>query len=61
MRLTYVRIAKYEPLVELVLDPIHFAPDDAEQRLAVDQDLYTILLYLLVKSSGFVDIIEVVG
>ena len=48
-------------LVELILNPVHLASDDAEERLAVNQDLDTILLDHFVELSWLVDVLEVVG
>lgn len=47
---------------ETVFLPVHLASDDAEQRLAVDEHLNTILLDALVESTCFfgLDVLEVV-
>ncbi len=58
--LTDVRIPEHKSLIQLVFHPVHLAPDDAEQRFAIDQDLDPILLYRLVKFSRFVHIFEVI-
>lgn len=55
-----VRIAKDEATAQFVLGPVHLAADDAEERLAVDQDLDPILFHGLVKGPRFVDVFEVV-
>ena len=44
-----------------VLLPVHLAPDDTEQRLAVDQHLHPVLLHHLVEPAGLVDVFEVVA
>ena len=43
-----------------VLLPVHLAPDDREQRLAVDDDLDPVLLHHLVELRWVLDVLEVV-
>ena len=43
-----------------VLLPVHLAPDDREQRLAVDDDLDPVLLHHLVELRRLLDVLEVV-
>lgn len=59
-QLTYIRVPENEPLVQLVLHPVHFASDDAEKGLAVDEHLDPILLDLFVKGGWLVDILEMI-
>lgn len=49
-----------EALVQLILDPVHLASDDAEQGLAVDQYLDAILVDLLVERPRLVHVLQVV-
>lgn len=59
-RLTDVRVLEHEPLVELVRQPIHLAPDNIQKRLVIDQNLHTILLHLLVEHRRFINIFQVI-
>ena len=59
-RPTDIRVPEHEPLVQLVLDPIHLAPDDTEQSLAVDQHFHPILLHRLVERARSVHVLEMV-
>ena len=58
--LTDIRVPKHEPLIQLVLHPIHLAADDAEQRLTVDQHLHAVLLHRFVERARLVHILQVV-
>ena len=58
--LTDIWVVKDKLLVELVLNPVHLTSDDAEKRLAINQDLDAILLYNLVELSWLVHLLEVV-
>ena len=60
-KLTNVGVAEDESLAQLILVPVHLATDDAKQRLAVDQDLHTVLLHNLVELARLLDVLEVVG
>lgn len=59
-QLTDVWVFEHKALVQLVLDIIHLTSDDAKERLAVDQDLDTILLNRLVKGAWLFNIFEMV-
>lgn len=58
--LTYIWIPEYESLVQLILHPIHLAADNAEQRLAVNQDLDAVLFYRLIEFSRFIHVLEMI-
>ena len=47
-------------MTELVLNPIHLAPDDAEKRLAVDQHPHAVLFHRFVEAARLVDVFEVI-
>lgn len=55
-----VRIPKHELLRERVLMPVHLRPDDAKERLRVNQHLDPVLLDHLVKLPRLVNVFEVV-
>ena len=46
---------------ETILLPVHLAPDNREEGLAVDQDLDPVLLYYLIKLARLLYVFEVVG
>lgn len=46
----YHSLVKHEPRAETVIPPVHRAPNDTEQRLAIDQHPDPILLYHLVEA-----------
>lgn len=58
--LTYVWIAKDKATAQFILDPVHLAPDDAEECLAIDQNFDAILFDRLIEHAGLVDIFKVV-
>lgn len=58
--LTDVWVLEDEPLIKLVLDPVHLTANNTEESLAVDQHLDTVLLYCLVKSARLVHILQVI-
>ena len=60
-KLTDVGVAEDESLAQLVLVPVHLTTNDAKQRLAVDQDLHTVLLHNLVELARLLDVLKVVG
>ena len=43
-----------------ILLPVHLAPNDGEERLAVDQHLHPVLLHHLVKLARLFDVLEVI-
>lgn len=55
-----IRIAKLETLVEIILDPVHLAANNTEQRFAVNQNPNSILLNSLVVRPGLVHVFEMV-
>jgi hypothetical protein len=59
-KLTDIRVLEDEPRTQFILQPVHFTADNAEKRLAVDQDLYTVLLYTFVEGSRFVNVFQVI-
>lgn len=58
--LTDVWVLEDEALVQLILQPVHLAPDNVQQRLVVDQHLGAILLHLFVERARLVHILEVI-
>ncbi len=59
----YIWIVEDKFCAEAVLLPVHLAADDAEERLAVDEDFYAVLLDALVEATCLLrlDVLEVVG
>ena len=52
------RAHRYAP--QTVLLPVHLAPNDREERLAVDDDLDPVLLDDLVELGRLLDVFEVI-
>lgn len=59
--LTDVRVPENEPRAQFILQPVHLTSNNAEQRLAVNQHLDTILLDRLIERSRLVHIFQMVG
>lgn len=59
--LTDIGVAENESSAQLVLMPVHFTSNDAEQSLAVDQNLHTVLLNNFIELSRLLHILEVVS
>lgn len=53
---TDVGVAKHKPLVQFILHPIHLAPNDAEERLAVDENFDPVLFDRFVECAGFLHV-----
>ena len=58
--LTDIRILEHKALVELVLQPVHFAPDNIQQRLVIDQDFDAILFDLFIQRRRLIHIFQMV-
>lgn len=58
--LTDIGVAEDKALAELVFVPVHLTSDNAEQGLAVDNHLYTILLDNFVELGRLVNVLQVV-
>lgn len=57
---TDVGVLKHKLLTQFVLCPIHLGTNNAEQRLAIDQDLDTILLHRFIESARLINVFQVV-
>lgn len=58
--LTDIRILEDESRTKLILEPVHFTSDDAEQRLTIYQDLDAVLFHGLIECSRFVHVFQMV-
>lgn len=58
--LTYVGVPEHKSLIQFVFYPVHLTADDAEQSLAIDQNLHSVLFYSLIESACFIHILEVI-
>lgn len=56
-----VGVAENESSAQLVLLPVHFAADNTEQSLAVDEDLDAVLLDYLIELSRLLHVLQVIG
>lgn len=55
-----IRIPKHKPRAQLILYPIHLAPNDTEQRLTINQHLNAGLLYRFIEASRFIHVLQMI-
>lgn len=60
-KLTDIGVAENKASAQRILMPVHFTANDAEQGLAVDQNLHTILLDDFVELARLLHVLEVVS
>lgn len=54
-------VLEHKALIQLVLQPIHLAPNNVQKRLVIDQNLNTVLLYLLVEHGRLIHVLQVIS
>lgn len=59
-RLTYIRIREHKPLTQLIFHPIHLTPNNAKQRLTINQHLNAILLHRFIKFSRLIHVLQMI-
>lgn len=57
---TDVGVLKHKLLAQFIFRPVHFGADNAEERLAVNQDSDAVLLHHLIESARLIDIFQLV-